>query len=128
MKNDIRNLYWPGLYNVKFVHNCSGSILVTLEMNEQIDNFTNFRPAVNPKWHPRTHNCVAVKSYRRHNNFSVVWIENLSNSKHFHISAMSNYTLTMTFFELTVVTATSCPSRRRSFDGFNYSPSKGKTH
>ena len=32
MKNDIRNLYWPGLYNVKFVHNCSGSILV--EMNE----------------------------------------------------------------------------------------------
>ena len=101
---------------------------VTLEMNEQIDNVTNFRPAVNPKWHSRTHNCVAVKSYRRHNNFSVVWIENLSNSKHFHISAMSNYTLTMTFFELTVVTATSCPSRRRSFDGFNYSPSKGNTH
>ena len=34
MKNDIRNLYWPGLYNVKFVLNCSGSILV--EMNEPI--------------------------------------------------------------------------------------------
>ena len=108
MKNDIRNLYWPGLYNVKFVHNCSGSILV--EMNElrlrptsRSDkyNVTNFRPAVNPKWHPLAHNCVAVKSYRRHNNFSVVWIENpvKSNSEHFHISVMSNYRimLTMTF-------------------------------
>ena len=103
MKNDIRNLYWPGLYNVKFVHNCSGSILV--EMNEvglrpmiRSDkyNVTNFRPAVNPKRHPLTYNCVAVKSYRRHNNFSVVWIENLSNSKHFHISAMSHYRITLT--------------------------------
>ena len=28
------------------------------------------------------------------NNFSVVWIENLSNFKHFHISAMSNNRIT----------------------------------
>ena len=28
------------------------------------------------------------------NNFSVVWIENLSNFKHFHITAMSNNRIT----------------------------------
>ena len=39
MKNDIRNLYWPGLYNVKFVHNGSGSMLV--EMNELRADLTN---------------------------------------------------------------------------------------
>ena len=63
------------------------------------------------------------------NNFSVVWIENLSNFKHFHISAMSNNRITADyecFCELAVVTATR-PSRRRSFDRFNYSPSKGET-
>ena len=41
MKNDIRNLYWPGLYNVKFVHNCSGSML---EATRRTDKYTNFRP------------------------------------------------------------------------------------
>ena len=44
------------------------------------------------------------------NNFSVVWIENESNFKHFHIPAMSNNRITANyeFFVkiLTVVTAT----------------------
>ena len=39
MKNDIRNLYWASLYNIKFVHNCSGSLLV--EMNELRADLTN---------------------------------------------------------------------------------------
>ena len=48
------------------------------------------------------------------NNFLVVWIENLSNFKHLHISAMSNNRITADyefFCELVVVTAT-CPRRR----------------
>ena len=43
------------------------------------------------------------------NNFLVVWIENLSNFKHLHISAMSNNRITADyefFCELVVVTAT----------------------
>ena len=73
MKNDISNLYWPGLYNFKFVHNCSGSMLVATSRSDR-----------------NTENCIAVKSYIRHKQLSVVWIEHLSNFKHFHISAMSN--------------------------------------
>ena len=63
MKNDIRNLYWPGLYNVKFVHICYGSMLVMLVANvtSLSDKYTNFRPAVT-----RTENCIAVKSYITH--------------------------------------------------------------
>ena len=63
MKNDIRNLYLPGLYNVKFVH-CYGSMLVMLVANvitSRSDKYTNFRPAVT-----LTENCIAVKSYIRH--------------------------------------------------------------
>ena len=72
MKNDIRNLYWPGLYNVKFVHNCSGSMLVMLVAMSRSDKVT-----------------LGI------NNYSVVWIENLvSNFKHFHISAMLNNRIT----------------------------------
>ena len=41
------------------------------------------------------------------NKFLVVWIQNLSNFKHFHISAMSNNRITADY-ELAVVTAT-CP-------------------
>ena len=65
MKNDIRNLYWPGLYNVKFVHNCNGSMLVMLVANvrSRSDKYipTSGRQAVT-----RTENCIAVKSYIRH--------------------------------------------------------------
>ena len=56
MKNDIRNLYWPGLYNVKCVHNCSGSML---EATSQSDKYTIFRPRLPAV----TENCIAVKSY-----------------------------------------------------------------
>ena len=110
MKNDIRNLYWPGLYNVKFVHNCSGSML---EATRRSDKYTNFRPrqpAVTGT--DMTENCIAVKSYINIGifNFLVVWIDNLNNFKHFHISAMSNNRTirpTMSFCELAVVTAES---------------------
>ena len=79
MKNDIWNLYWASLYKVKFVHNCSGSMLV--EMNEVRADLTNIptsgRPAV-------THTKTAMSKVTLGiKNFSVVWIENLSNFKHF---------------------------------------------
>ena len=35
MKNDIRNLYWPGLCNVKFVYYCSGSMLVATSRSDK---------------------------------------------------------------------------------------------
>ena len=80
MKNDRRNLYWPGLYNVKFVHNCYGSMLVA-NVTSRSDKYT-----------PKT--VLLSKVTLGINNFSVVWIENLSNFKHFHISAMSNNRIT----------------------------------
>ena len=90
-------------------------------------NVTNFRQAG-----CHTHRKLLSKVTLGINNFSVVWIENLSNFKHFHISAMSNNRITADyefFCELAVVTATRPrPSRRRSFDRFNYSPRKGETH
>ena len=45
---------------------------------------------------PRT--LIAVKSLGMINNFSVVWIENLGNFKHFHISAMSNNRIAANYF------------------------------
>ena len=118
MKNDIRNLYWPGLYNVKLVLNCSGNMLVATSRSDKY-NVTNFRVAG-----CHAHRKLLSKVTLGINNFSVVWIENLSNFKHFHISAMSNNRITADyefFSELAVVTATR-PSRRRYFDRFNYSP------
>ena len=88
MKNDIRNLYWPGLYNVKFVYNCSGNMLVATSQSDKY-NVTNFRLAG-----CHTHRKLLSKVTLGINNFSVVWIENLSNFKHFHISAMSNNRIT----------------------------------
>ena len=110
MKNDIRNLYWPGLYNVKLVLNCSGNMLVATSRSDKY-NVTNFRVAG-----CHAHRKLLSKVTLGINNFSVVWIENLSNFKHFHISAMSNNRITadyeLSFFcELAVVTATR-PSRR----------------
>ena len=70
MQNDIWNLYWASLYNVKFVHNCSGSMLV--EMNERPADLSRV---------PKT--VLLSKVTLGINNFSVVWIENLSNFKHF---------------------------------------------
>ena len=90
MQNDIRNLYWPGLYNVKCVHNCSGSML---EATSRSDKYTNFRPrqpAVTVSGAPKTVLLSKMTLTLGINNFLVVWIENLSNFKHFHISAMSN--------------------------------------
>ena len=121
MKNDIRNLYRPGLYNVKFVHNCSGSMLVATSRSDKY-NVTNFRLSRAPK------TVLLSKVPLGINKFSVVWIENLSNFKHFHISVMSNNRITAGyefFVNWHFVTATR-PSRRRSFD--SYSPSKGETH
>ena len=90
-------------------------------------NVTNFRQAG-----CHTHRKLLSKVTLGINSFSVVWIENRSNFKHFHISAMSNNRITADyefFCELAVVTATRPrPSRRRSFDRFNYSPRKGETH
>ena len=62
-ENDIRNLYWPGLYNVKFVPDCSGSMLVEInELRAYLTNIsTSDRPAVT-----RIENFIAVKSYIRH--------------------------------------------------------------
>ena len=65
MKNDISNLYWPGLYNVKFVHNCSGGILVMLVARSRSDKYTNFRPA-GCHCEPKIVSVFAVKSYIRH--------------------------------------------------------------
>ena len=89
MKNDIRNLYWPGLYNVKFLYNCSGSMLVA---TSQSDKYTNLRRAGRLSRAPTT--VLLSKVSFAINNFSAVWIENLSNFKHFHISAMSNNRIT----------------------------------
>ena len=52
-------------------------------------NVTNFRQAG-----CHTHRKLLSKVTLGINNFSVVWIENLSNFKHFHISAMSNNRIT----------------------------------
>ena len=78
MKNDIRNLYWPGLYNVKCVHNCSGSMLEATSQSGRACQLS-----------PKTVLLSKVTLTLGINNFFVVWIENLSNFKHFHISAMS---------------------------------------
>ena len=81
--------------------------------------YTNFRPA-GCHAHRKLYSLVS-KVTLGINNFSVVWIENLSNFKHFHISAMSNNRITADyefFCEMAVVTAAR-PSRRRSFDRFN---------
>ena len=63
MKNDIRNLYWPGLYNVKFVHNCSGSMLV--EMNELRADLTNIPTSGRLSRAPKTVLLLKV-TYIRH--------------------------------------------------------------
>ena len=63
MKNDIRNLYWPGLYNVKFVHNCSGSMLV--EMNELRADLTNIPTSGRLSHAPKTVLLLKV-TYIRH--------------------------------------------------------------
>ena len=63
MKNDIRNLYWPGLYNVKFVHNCSGSMLV--EMNELRADLTNIPTSGRLSLAPKTVLLLKV-TYIRH--------------------------------------------------------------
>ena len=81
MTNDIRNLYWPGLYNVEFVHNCSGSMLVATSRSDKCKP-TSGRPAGQVT-------LLLSKVTLGINNFSVVWIENVSNFGHFHISAMS---------------------------------------
>ena len=87
--------YWPGLYNVKFVHNCSGSML-----RADLTN-VNQLPA---GWLSHTPKTVLLSKVTLGiNNFSVVWIENLSNLEHFHISAMSiiiESRRTMSFCEL----------------------------
>ena len=74
-----------GLYNVKFVHNCSGNknMLVATSRFDKY-NVTSFRLARSCHTHRKL-----LSNY-----FSVVWIENLSNFKHFHISAMSNNRIT----------------------------------
>ena len=77
--------------NVKFVHNCSGSILVMLVATSRSDKYTNFRPA---SCHAHRKLLLLSKVTLGINNFSVVWIESLSNFKHFHISAMSNNRIT----------------------------------
>ena len=93
MKNDIRKLYWPGLYNVKCVHNCSGSMLEATSCIS--DKYTNFRPRQPAVTHaPKTVLLSKVTLTLGINNFLVVWIENLSNFKHLHISAMSNNRIT----------------------------------
>ena len=63
MKNDIRNLYWPGLYNVKFVHNCCGSMLV--EMNELRADLTNIPTSGRLSRAPKTVLLLKV-TYIRH--------------------------------------------------------------
>ena len=68
-ENDRRNLYWSDLYNVKFVHNCSGSMLVMLVATSRSDKYTNFRPAGCPK------TVLLPKVTLGINNFSVVCIE-----------------------------------------------------
>ena len=62
MKNDIRNLYWNEICQLS-----AGRLSRA----------------------PKTVGLLLSK-LTLGNNFSVVWIENLSNFKHFHISAMSN--------------------------------------
>ena len=53
MKKGIRIMYWSGLHNVTFVHNCYGSMLVEMNLlvraRANLTNIyvTNFRPAVN---------------------------------------------------------------------------------
>ena len=65
MKNDISNLYWPGLYIVKFVHNFSGRILVMLVATSRSHKYTNFQPA-GCHCAPKTVSVIAVKSYIKH--------------------------------------------------------------
>ena len=127
MKNDIRNLYWPGLYNVKCVHNCSGSMLEA----------TSYQlPAAPASCHAHRKLHVLLSKVTLTlgiNNFLVVWIENLSNFKHFHISAMSNNRITADYeffvnWQLSLQLVRDGERRYRSFDRFNYSPSKCETH
>ena len=89
MKNDIRNLYWPGLYNDKFVNNCYGSMLVMLVANvtSRSDKYTNFRSSGQLSHAPKT---VLLSKVT----LGIFRIENLSNFKHVHISAMSNNRIT----------------------------------
>ena len=66
-------------------------------MNELRADLTNIptsgRPAVSCSV-TRTKIAMIAVTLGMINNFSVVWIENLSNFKHFHISAMSNNRIT----------------------------------
>ena len=95
MNNDIRNLYWPGIYNVKFVHNCSGSMLeATADLTNRPMTLPTSGRAGQLSRAPNTVLLSKVTLTLGLNNFLVVWIENLSNFKHFHISAMSNNTIT----------------------------------
>ena len=93
MKNDIRNLYWPGLYNVKCVHNCSG-LEPCLKLRADLTNIPTSGRASKLSRAPKTVLLSKVTLTLGINNFLVVWIENLSNFKHFHISAMSNNRIT----------------------------------
>ena len=94
MKNDIRNLYWPGLYNVKCVQNCSGSMLEATSYEPT--NIPTSGHASQLAHAPKTVLLSKVTLTLGINNFLVVWIENKSNFKHFHISAMSNNRITAT--------------------------------
>ena len=129
MKNDIRNFYWLGPYNVKFVHNCSGSMLVATSRSDKYTNFRPRRPVVTP-----TENCIAVKSYInvRHKQLFSCLDRNLSNFKHFHISAMSNNRITADYeffvnWQLSLHYKCNSSERSAIFDRFDFSPSKGET-
>ena len=91
----FRNLYWPGPYNVKFVHNCSGSMLVATSRADLTNTNVSSIPISGHgrlSWAPKT--VLLSKVTLGINNFSVVWIENLGNFKHFHISVIPNNRIT----------------------------------
>ena len=90
MKNDIRNLYWPGLYNVKCVH----VLEACLKLQADLTNIPTSGRASQLSSAPKTVLLSKVTLTFCIINFLVVWIENLSNFKHFHISAMSNNRIT----------------------------------
>ena len=90
MKNDIRNLYWPGLYNVKCVH----VLEACLKLRADLTNIPTSGRASQLSSAAKTVLLSKVTLTFCINNFLVVWIENLSNFKHFHISAMSNNRIT----------------------------------
>ena len=59
MKNDIRNLYWPGLYNDKFVNNCYGSMLVMFVANvtSRSDKYRAYRLPAGCHTHRKLYCC-----------------------------------------------------------------------